>query len=93
MRRDDVEWDLRKAEANLRKHGVEFEDAVLALEDELAVTVNDLHLVGEERFVTVGMAETRKLLVVVHTPRNQRLRIISARPATRAERRAYEEEP
>ncbi len=91
MRRDDVEWNWLKAEANFKKHGVEFEEAVSALEDELAVTVDDLHLVGEARYVTVGLSASEKLLVVVHTPRNQRVRIISARRATRAERHAYEE--
>lgn len=85
------EWDLDKARSNYEKHGVAFSDAVLALEDELAVTVRDPDSEDEERFVTIGHDPVERLLVVVYTWRGDNLRLISARRATRWERRAYEE--
>jgi uncharacterized protein len=87
-----VEWDNRKAAANLRKHGVSFEEAVTALEDTLAVTYRDPdHSEDELRFLTFGVSSTGRILVVAHTERAEAIRLISARPATRSERRAYEE--
>ena len=87
-----VEWDNRKAAANLRKHGVSFEEAVTALEDALAVTYRDPdHSEEELRFLTFGVSSTGRILVVAHTEREEAVRLISARPATRSERRAYEE--
>lgn len=87
-----VEWDNRKAAANLRKHGVSFEEAVTALEDTLAVTYRDPDHSDEElRFLTFGVSSTGRILVVAHTDREDAVRLISARPATRSERRAYEE--
>ena len=87
-----VEWDNRKAAANLRKHGVSFEEAVTALEDTLAVTYRDPDHSDEElRFLTFGASSTGRILVVAHTDREDAVRLISARPATRSERRAYEE--
>jgi len=87
-----VEWDNRKAAANLRKHGVSFEEAVTALEDSLAVTYRDPdHSEEELRFLTFGLSSTGRILVVAHTEREEAIRLISARPATRSERRAYEE--
>lgn len=88
-----VEWDPVKAEINLRKHGVKFSDAAIVLQDELAVTVEDLHLVGEERYVTIGADLSGRLFVVVFAPRGDRIRIISARRATRRERLQYQEAP
>jgi uncharacterized DUF497 family protein len=88
----DFAWDARKAAANLRKHGVDFADAALALEDEWAVTRVDSGSEGEERFVTVGCDPSGQLLVVVYTWRGERIRLISARPATGRERRQYEEQ-
>ncbi len=86
---DPYEWDEQKAAANLRKHGIDFADAVSALEDELALTIPDEE--GEElRYVTIGEDALRRLLVVVHTERGGRIRVISARKATRSERRQYE---
>lgn len=85
------EWDPAKAAANRAKHRVDFADAVGALEDELALTLRDLGSVGEERFVTLGRGALGQLLVVVYTFRGERIRIISARPATGRERRQYEE--
>ncbi|MBI2822565.1 MAG: BrnT family toxin [Acidobacteria bacterium] len=84
------EWDARKAEAILRKHGVDFADAVTALEDQLAVTIRDLHPEEENRFITVGMDGLGRLLVVVYTWRGDAIRVISARKATRRERQQYE---
>lgn len=86
------EWDPAKAAANLRKHGVSFEEAATALADDLAITGADPdHSRGENRFVTFGVSGAGRLLVVAHTERGDRLRIISARPATKRERRIYEE--
>ena len=87
-----VEWDKRKAAANQRKHGVSFEEAATALEDALSVTFRDPdHSLEEFRFLTFGQSSTGRILVVAHTDRGEAVRLISARPATRSERRAYEE--
>ena len=88
----DYEWDEGKAAANLRKHGVDFADAALVLEDELALTLRDLHT-EEERFVTLGKDPNGRLLVVVYTWRGERIRLISARAMTSKERRQYEKNP
>jgi uncharacterized DUF497 family protein len=86
------EWDRGKDAANQRKHGVGFAEASTVFDDPLSVTILDPdHAIGEERFVIVGMSSKRSLLVVVHTIRGERIRLISARPATRHERRNYEE--
>lgn len=86
---DRYEWDGRKAAANLRKHGVDFADAVAVLEDEFALTIPD-DAGDEPRYVTIGEDALRRLLVVVHTERGGRVRVISARKATGPERRQYE---
>lgn len=85
------EWDPEKARANWRKHGVRFADAAEVLEDDLAVTVTDSGSNLEERAVTIGLDALDRLLVVVYTWRGKRLRLISARRATRLERSQYEE--
>jgi uncharacterized DUF497 family protein len=85
----DIEWDARKAAANLRKHGIDFADAATVLEDDLAVTVIDQHL-HEDRFVTVGMDALGRTLVVVCAYRGDVIRLISARHPTSRERRQYE---
>lgn len=85
-------WNTEKARRNLQKHGVAFADAVTALEDPLALTIPD-GTRDEERFVTIGLALDGALLVVVWSPRGSGGRILSARRATRRERRNYEEEP
>ena len=84
-----VQWGAEKAAANLRKHGVDFADAETALRDEMAMTVADDDPM-EERFVTLGMDALGRLLVVVYEWRGDDVRLISARKATRAERRQYE---
>ncbi len=86
------EWDPNKAETNLRKHGVSFHEATTALQDDLSLTGYDPdHSEDESRFVTFGMSSAGHLLVVSHTDRGDRIRIISARLATRSERKLYEE--
>lgn len=86
------EWDAEKAAANLRKHRVSFPEAVSIFYDPLSATGNDPeHSIGERRFVTFGISASGRLLVVAHADRNDGIRIISARPATRAERNIYEE--
>ena len=85
----DYSWDPRKASDNLRKHGVNFADAVLALEDENALTIED-HGHDEQRFKTLGMGPYAKVLFVVHAERGKDcIRIISARKADRNEVRQY----
>ena len=87
------EWDSHKAEANLRRHGVSFEEAQTVFTDPLSITLADPdHSEDEERFIDIGMSDNRRVLVVVYTERVQRIRLISARQATSAERKQYEEE-
>jgi uncharacterized DUF497 family protein len=86
----ETEWDARKAASNLRKHGIDFADATLVFEDDLALTRRDLHSHSEERFVTLGCDPHGRLLVVVYTWRGDRVRLISAREATSREHRQYE---
>ena len=86
------EWDVQKAEGNLKKHGVSFQDAASVLGDALSITYPDPdHSVREHRFVTVGMSRSGKVLMVAHTDRRGNIRIISARKTTRKERKYYEE--
>jgi uncharacterized protein len=85
-------WDDNKAEANLKKHKIAFEDAASIFGDPLAVTFRDPdHSMGEARYLTFGLSHSGHLLVLSHTYRNESVRIISARRATRAERKVYEE--
>jgi uncharacterized protein len=84
-----VEWDPRKAAANIKKHGVDFADAATVLYDERAITIRDDEE-EEERYVTIGMDALDRVLVLVYTWRGDRLRLISARRATAQERRQYE---
>ena len=85
-------WDATKAASNARKHGVQFADAVAALEDERAFTVPD-DSYGEKRWVTIGMDAVGRVLVVAYTLRGEKIRIISARRATPRESRQYGENP
>jgi uncharacterized protein len=85
-------WDRRKAASNLRKQGVSFEEAATAFGDPLSVTIYDPdHSKEEERFILLGRSEAGRFLVVVHTDREDTIRIISARLASGHEREAYEE--
>lgn len=86
------EWNSRKARQNLRKHGVDFSEASTVFADALSITIPDLdHSNEDERWVTMGLSNRNRLLVVVHTEQEQTIRIISARTADRVERRKYEE--
>lgn len=86
------EWNAQKAATNLRKHGVSFEEAASVFFDPLSETGDDPdHSVDERRFVTFGVSSSGRLLVVAHADRDDVIRIISARPATRADRKIYEE--
>ena len=92
IRYGDFEWDSRKASDNVRKHGVSFEEAASAFMDDLSVTLADRD--HPKRLVLIGMSLSLRLLVVVHAEKGEGeiLRLISARRATRPERRRYEEE-
>ena len=86
------EWDETKASLNVRKHGVTFSDAASVFLDDLAYTfVDPDHSVGELRMLTFGVSQAGKLLAVIHTERGRAIRIISARAATRYERKIYEQ--
>jgi uncharacterized protein len=95
----DLTWDPAKAASNLTKHGVAFVQAATVLHDALALTVFDAeHSDFEERWFTLGLSSQGKLLAVSHTytptgPNSARVRVISAREATKTERRQYENEP
>jgi uncharacterized DUF497 family protein len=87
------EWDATKAEANRRKHGVMFDEAITAFSDPLAVLLPDPdHSIGEQRYLVLGTSTQGRLLVVSVAERPPRTRLISARRATRKERRQYEED-
>ena len=86
------EWDQKKDRANRRKHNVGFADASTVFADPLSITIPDPdHGADEERFAILGTSAKHRLLVVIHTMRGERVRIISARSATKHERREYEE--
>jgi hypothetical protein len=86
------EWDPQKAQTNFRKHGVTFSEARTVFFDEFSLTTDDPDYSGaEDRFITFGISSAGRLLVVIHTDRSDRIRIISTRLATPAERRLYEE--
>jgi len=86
----EFEWDIAKAAANYGKHGVDFAEASDVFYDSFAVTFADEYPF-EERFVTMGVDTTGRLLVVAFTWRADTIRIISARPATKSERKRYED--
>lgn len=88
----EFEWDTRKAESNKTKHGVSFQEAAMVFADPLSISWPDPdHSVTEHRFITLGMIVSGAVVMVAHTDRGQSIRIISARKATRLERRYYEE--
>jgi hypothetical protein len=91
MRDLDFEWDDDKADANLKKHKVSFEEARTVFKDELQITIDDPdHSDEEDRFATIGMSSGARLLVIIHVGRDERIRIISARKVARFEQRIYE---
>ena len=86
------EWNPKKARSNLRKHKVSFEEAATAMSDPMATTGADPdHSFGEFRYITFGISERGRLLVVAHTEQSDSMRIISARLAGKGERKIYEE--
>jgi uncharacterized protein len=86
------EWDTNKAKKNLRIHDVTFDEASTAFGDTLSLTIYDpLHSGEEDRMVLIGSSHKNRLLVIVHTERKDKIRIISARKATKNERKQYEE--
>jgi uncharacterized DUF497 family protein len=87
----EFEWDANKAAENLRKHKVSFIEAATVFGDFLSITAPDpAHSAGEQRYVTVGFSNLRRLLMVAHAERGERIRITSARTLTANEKRAYE---
>jgi uncharacterized DUF497 family protein len=87
-----IEWDPEKAESNLRKHNVGFDEAATVFDDPQFITLLDEeHSIGEERYITVGRSNRDRLLLVAHTDRDGRIRIISARKVTNHEQRFYED--
>jgi len=83
-------FDPAKAASNLKKHGVSFADAEGVLSDPLAITIEDPDAAGERRYIAIELGGAGELLVVVYTERNDDYRLISARPATKKERKQYE---
>jgi uncharacterized DUF497 family protein len=85
------QWDRKKAESILKKHGVSFEEAMIVFGDALSLTIADeMHSAREQRWVLVGFSNQGRLLVIVHVERGNGIRIISAREATPKERKTYE---
>ena len=88
----EFEWDNNKAVTNLQKHGVSFAEAATVFGDPLSTTFPDPdHSINESRFITIGLSTGSKIIILSHTDRGDRIRIISARKATRKEQRFYEE--
>lgn len=86
------EWDEEKAKANLRKHQISFEEAMTVFMDPQSLTRPDpKHSEEEDRFLDIGRSDRTRILVVVYTERDTRIRLISCRKAEQAERRIYEE--
>ncbi len=85
------EWNTKKAKRNIANHGISFDEAATAFSDSLSITFDDPdHSEEEKRFITIGMTSSGNLIMVSHTDRNDRIRIISARKLTRKERKQYE---
>lgn len=88
----EFEWDDEKAESNEKKHGVAFAEAMTVFGDPLSLTGYDPdHSTTEDRFVTMGLSELGRLVIVSHVDRDDKIRIISAREANRIERKDYED--
>lgn len=88
----DFEWDEDKAVANLKKHKLSFEEAKTVFADPFSITIDDpTHSVDEHRFVDIGASADGRILVVSYTERERKIRLISCRKATKAERKIYEE--
>ncbi len=88
----EFEWDAAKAESNKTKHGISFLEASTVFGDTLSLTFPDPdHSEDEDRFITIGLSHRQRLLIVSHTDREERIRLISARETTRNEKKYYEE--
>jgi uncharacterized DUF497 family protein len=87
----DYQWDPVKAKANVKKHGLEFADAVGVFDDPDAITMADPDSIGEQRFLSIGLDILGRIIVVAYTYRGDAIRLISARKATKKEVRVYEE--
>ena len=86
------EWDPNKARGNIETHGISFDEASTSFGDTLSLTIDDpLHSEEEDRFILIGNSCRNRLLVIVHAERGENIRIISARKATKIERKQYEE--
>jgi len=85
-----ITFDPNKAATNYRKHGIRFSDAEAVLFDPMALTREDRDAEGEQRFISIGLDATGRLLVVIFSYRGEEIRMISARPATAKEREYYE---
>ncbi|MDP2177757.1 BrnT family toxin [Methylicorpusculum sp.] len=87
----EFEWNLQKAEINLKKHGITFEEATTVFGDYLSLTYPDvLHSIQEERFIIIGVSDKNRILIISHTQLGETIRLISARQATKQERDFYE---
>ena len=87
------EWNIDKAEKNVRKHGISFEEALTVFKDTLSLTYPDTdHSADEDRYLIIGLSSFGNVLVISHTFRNGNIRIISARKATKKEQHFYETE-
>ena len=87
----EFEWDEKKADSNFKKHDVSFEEGATVFNDpEIATMFDPDHSKDEERYISIGMSIQGNLLVIIHTEREERIRLISCRKATSAERKAYE---
>lgn len=88
----EFEWNPDKAALNFEKHRVSFQEAATVFNDQLSITFPDPdHSIGESRYIIIGVSQFGRLLVIAHTDRGEKVRIISARQVTRQERRFYEE--
>ncbi len=88
----EFEWDTEKSKKNMSRHGVSFIEAATVFSDSLSMTYSDpCHSHDEKRFIIIGLSSSGKLLMVSHTERNDKIRIISARKLTRKERKQYEQ--
>jgi len=87
----NFEWDAKKAQLNPQKHDIAFEEGMTVFLDPLSITISDPdHSTQEQRYIDIGISDRSRLLVVVYTERSEKIRIISCRKATVAERQSYE---
>ena len=89
--RKEFEWDEAKNQSNIRKHGIGFDTAKRIFDGRVASSIDKRQEYGEDRYISIGPVEPGALIVVAHTQRRHRIRLISARPASRKERKAYHE--